>query len=135
MNDARPTPPRENAASHLQPAKNRTRAVLLTLATVMAVAGAIRVEHAWAAVTGATAQPVSKADDCASAPPRRTWLTDAGCVSMERCPGVPGPCKKACVPFPSECDKCASCNCVGRAVCGGRAVATCRGDTVQCNEP
>jgi hypothetical protein len=132
---AGPARSREEIASHRRPAKNRARAVLWTLATLISVAGAIRMEHAPAAFAGATAPPMSKTDDCGAAPARRTWLTDAGCVSTERCPGVPGPCKKTCVPFPKACDKCASCNCVGRAVCGDRAVATCKGRTVQCNEP
>jgi hypothetical protein len=72
---------------------------------------------------------------CAGAPAAKAWLTDAGCVAIQRCPGVPGPCAKACVPFPKQCNACASCECVSRALCGHAAAAYCRGHEVVCAEP
>lgn len=84
---------------------------------------------------GALAAPSSSAPGCAGAPPKKAWLTSAGCVRVQRCPGVPGPCTTSCVPFPKQCESCASCDCVSKALCGRGAAPFCRGYEVVCAEP
>ena len=85
-------------------------------------------------VVAPVAAPSASAS-CTGASPPKAWLTSAGCVQVQRCPGVPGPCTKKCVPFPKQCNDCANCNCVGKALCGHGAAPICRGYEVTCVEP
>jgi len=82
----------------------------------------------------ANAAPAASASCPGGAPPK-AWLTNAGCVKVQRCPGVPGPCTTSCVPFPKQCSSCANCACVGKALCGRGAAPICRGYDIMCAEP
>ena len=73
------------------------------------------------------------ANDCKSETVR-DWLTSAGCLKVQRCPGVPGPCKESCVAFPSSCTACPSCYCLTRAVCSPQTGGACRAHEVSCLE-
>ena len=79
--------------------------------------------------------PSAGTDACAGAPPAKAWLTNAGCVSVQRCPGVPGPCRTSCVPLPQQCVGCSSCSCLSLALCGYRSASACKGYEVQCAAP
>jgi hypothetical protein len=66
----------------------------------------------------------------------RDWVTDAGCVVVQRCPGVRGrPCTKACVPPPQRCAACPSCDCLAHALCGSAATGACRQHEITCAAP
>jgi hypothetical protein len=80
-------------------------------------------------------EATAAAGACPSAPSEKAWLTSGGCVALERCPGVPGPCTKSCVPFPKQCSGCATCDCVSKALCGRGAASACKGHEVWCAAP
>lgn len=82
-----------------------------------------------------TVAAASSGAGCAGAPSPKDWLTSAGCVSVLRCPGVPGPCAQSCLPFPKQCSQCATCECVSKALCGRGAAPICKGYEVMCAEP
>lgn len=81
---------------------------------------------------GATDANSPHSDKAASA---EAWLGDAGCVTVQRCPGVPGPCKHQCSAYPSACLDDPSCRCLLRALCGRAGAGFCRQRLVQCFEP